>query len=114
MSQERRFKGVVRALNEGLLVPLTGKSLHLLPEEECMVYAVFRPSPTKRGWLQGKLKKIKGSISIRLVGKFRRFNCALTVGMRLSNLSFDIEQITTERPCARCRKLQRASSRLAI
>ena len=69
MSQEKKFKGVMRALNEGLLVPLTGKALHLLPDEECIVYAVFRPSPTKRGWLQGKLKKIKGSISIRLVGK---------------------------------------------
>lgn len=68
MSQEKRFKGVLRALNEGLLVPLTGKSLHLLPDEECVVYVVFRPSPTKRGWLQGKLKKMKASISIRLIG----------------------------------------------
>lgn len=68
ISQEKRFKGVMRALNEGLLVPLTGKHLHLLAGEECVLYVVFRPSPAKRGWLQGKLKKIKESISIRLIG----------------------------------------------
>lgn len=70
ISQEKRFKGVMRAINEGLLVPLPSRLLHLRPDEECVLYAVFCPSPSKRQWLQGKLKKIKGTISIKLQGSF--------------------------------------------
>ncbi|KAL6074415.1 Autophagy-related protein 2 [Balamuthia mandrillaris] len=125
LQQEKKFKGLQKAIKEGLLVPLSrelsnsmqehfssdigGNSskhrskttmsqcksvddfrimsgsvsgrlrrqrtqsttakqiLTLDAEERCVIYVVFQPSPDKRPWLRGKLKKVKGTISMKLI-----------------------------------------------
>ena len=56
-----------KALKDGLLVPISDE-LCLEAKEGCTVYAIFKPSPSERNWLRGKLKKVTGTISIRLIG----------------------------------------------